>query len=116
MTEWAEALADSGKTIIVEGKKDERALRALGIEDIRTLSKRPIFEVIETVVAESSRVVILTDFDKEGKKLYGLLSSGLQAHGVEIDNVYREWLQKNTKIKNIEGLMKSCPCIDSSYI
>ena len=45
--------------------------------------------------------------DKEGKKLYGTLSSGLQNHGCRIDNRFREWLFKNTKLRQIEGLKLS---------
>lgn len=102
---WAEEVNLSEKPIIVEGPNDEKALRELGIDNrIYQLSKRPLFQVIEAVTGNERQVIILTDLDKEGKKLYGTLSSGLQNHGVEIDNRFREWLFKNSKVRQIEGL------------
>jgi len=47
---------------------------------------------------------LLTDLDKKGKELYGKLNSGLQRFGVRIDNNFREFLFKKTKIRQIEGL------------
>jgi len=105
IAEWAEAINTSGKAIVVEGKNDEAALRALGLtKEIYQLSKKPLFEVIEGVSEKEREVIILTDLDKEGKKLYGTLSSGLQNHGVRIDNKFREWLFRNTKVRQIEGI------------
>lgn len=102
---WATEIGASGKAIIVEGPNDEKALREMGIPNtLYQLSKRPLFEVIEEVTSKEMKVIILTDLDKEGKKLYGILSSGLQNHGVEIDNRFREWLFKNSKVRQIEGL------------
>jgi 5S rRNA maturation endonuclease (ribonuclease M5) len=104
MKDWADALKESGKAIIVEGKKDVAALESLGLSGFYTLSKTPVFAVIEAVADRHKKAVILTDFDAEGRKLYGRISSGLQDHGVEVDNVFREWLQRHTKVRQIEGL------------
>ncbi len=91
------------KVVIVEGKKDEAALRELGVENIVSLNG-PLFAVIETVASLNREVVILTDLDKEGKELYGKLSSGLKRLGVKIDDSFREFLFKNTKLRQIEGI------------
>jgi 5S rRNA maturation endonuclease (ribonuclease M5) len=104
--EWAEQLEESGKLIVVEGPNDKKALESLGISPTKifTLSKKPLFEAVEEVTAAGRKAVILTDFDKEGRKLYCTLNSGLQAYGVEVDNFFREWLQKNSRIGCIEDL------------
>ena len=68
-----------GRIVIVEGKKDKSALQKLGVKNIVTLTK-PLYLVIEEVAAMNMDVAILTDLDKEGKALYGKLSSGLQSH------------------------------------
>jgi 5S rRNA maturation endonuclease (ribonuclease M5) len=101
--EWITALRESGKTVIVEGKKDLRALNDLGVTNVVTLSRKPLFAIVEEVAHSSDQVVILTDFDKTGRQLYGKLAKGLAALGVEIDNTFREFLY-SLKISHIEGL------------
>jgi 5S rRNA maturation endonuclease (ribonuclease M5) len=102
--DWAERLERSGKTVIVEGPKDKRALEELGVSKIVMLHRRPVYSIVEYIAEHDKRAVILTDLDKEGRRLYGILSGALQMHGVQVDNKFREWLQKNSKVKNIEGL------------
>ena len=90
--------------IIVEGKKDKKALQNFGIKNIIELNKKPIFEIIENISNNNEKCIILTDLDKQGKELYGKLNSGLQQRGVKIDNNFRNFLFKNTKLRQIEGL------------
>jgi len=103
LEDWVEEVNESKKIILAEGKKDIKALRELGIKnDIITLSRLPLFEVVEQL--SDQEVIILTDFDKKGKQLYGKLNSGLQHVGAKVDNKFREWLQRNTKFSCIEGI------------
>ncbi len=103
--EWAAQVSGSGKAILVEGESDERALRALGIKNrIYSLRRRPLYAVVESIAEKERDLILLTDLDKEGKRLYGTLSSSLQRFGVRIDNKAREWLLRNTKVRQIEGL------------
>ncbi len=102
---WLEKLSSSGKCIIVEGKKDKDSLEKLGIKNIFTLSKKPLFSIVEDVAEKNNEVVILTDFDRKGKELYGKLKKDLSKSGVKVDNYFREFLQKNTKLSHIEGLL-----------
>ncbi len=103
--DYIDSLKESGKLIIVEGKKDKEALEKLCLINIVTLSKKPIFHVIEDVAEKTKEAVILVDLDKEGKKLFGKLNSGLQYHGVKVDNKFREFLFKKTKLRQIEGIL-----------
>lgn len=100
---FIDKLSAAGSVIIVEGKKDKAALASLGFVNIVTLAK-PLYLIIEEVASKYRKAVILTDLDKEGKLLYGKLSSGLQRHGVIIDNALRNFLLKSTKLRQIEGL------------
>jgi len=102
MKEWLEKLRDSKKLIIVEGKKDKAALEKLGITDVVALLRKPLFSFIESINAEE--VIILTDLDPEGKKLYNVLKQGLQEKGIKIDTYFREYLFKNSKLAQIEGI------------
>jgi len=88
--------------IIVEGIKDKRALAELGFSRIATLNK-PLYAVAESV--EEKRVVILTDLDSEGKKLYRQLKSALNERGVFVDDKLRNLLLR-TDLKQTEGLTK----------
>lgn len=101
--DWIGELKSCSELKVVEGVKDKAALEALGIKNLRCLSN-PLFKEVEEIAAEHKRVIILTDLDKEGKKLYARLKKELARFGVEVDNKYREWLFKNTKLAQIEGL------------
>ena len=115
LTEWILRLRRSNKIIIVEGKKDKKALESLGISNIVTLNKNPVYKVIENVAKDNKKAVILTDLDKEGKKLYGKLNSGLQRLGVEVDNYFREFLFRKTRLRQIEGICTYCVNKDVFY-
>jgi 5S rRNA maturation endonuclease (ribonuclease M5) len=103
LVRWMNRLAADQPLIIVEGKKDEDALRNLGLQNIVTLTK-PLFEVVEDVSRNTKSVVILTDLDSKGKELFGKLSKDFQRHGVKVDTAFRHFLLKNTPLRHIEGL------------
>ena len=92
--------------IVVEGFKDKKSLISLGFSHKRifTLYKKPLFRVVEDVVKTEKRVVILTDLDSEGKKLYSKLKRDLSERGIYIDNKLRNFLFKYTKLRQVEGL------------
>jgi 5S rRNA maturation endonuclease (ribonuclease M5) len=87
--------------IIVEGKKDQKALIELGFKRIIPLNGRSLYNVAEAVSAK--RVIILTDLDAEGKEIYSYLAKHLGTRGVYVDNRFRELLFK-TELRQIEGL------------
>ena len=99
-----EKIKQSNALIIVEGKKDRRALESFGIKNVIGLNKKPLFEIIEDISSKSKNCIILTDLDRKGKELYGKLNSGLCQLGVKIDNNFRNFLFKKTKLRQIEGL------------
>ena len=88
---------------IVEGQKDKSALESLSASNILCISQLPFYAVIEKIEPEEE-VIILTDFDFEGRKFFGKLRHECQRRGIKIKNQYREFLQKNTKIVHIESL------------
>lgn len=103
-SELIDKIKQSDILIIVEGKKDKKSLQNLGIKNIIELNKKPIFQVIESISSKNKNCIILTDLDKKGKELYGKLNHGLQEFGVKIDNNLRNFLYKNTQLRQIEGL------------
>ena len=99
LTEIA-AIQESGITIIVEGKKDKASLNKLELSNIITLNK-PLYEIVESI--NEKDVIILTDLDAEGRKLYHKLKSAFSKRGVNVDNNLRKLLFK-AKVRNIEAL------------
>ena len=91
------------KIIIVEGSKDKLALESLGCKNIYTLTGKALFEVIESL-PDTKEVVILTDLDKKGKELYHKLKSMLTKRKIKVNDSFRLYLFKETKIRQIEGL------------
>ncbi len=98
--EWIEELKDSKKLIIVEGKKDKKALEKLDIKNIKFV-KGPLYKFIESI--RQKEVILLLDLDKEGKKLYAKLKLGLQKRGIKINYKFRKFLFK-TRLSQIEGI------------
>ncbi|WP_424356158.1 toprim domain-containing protein [Methanobacterium sp. MBAC-LM] len=97
--------------ILIEGKKDEEALRKLGITgNIIKVSGSglKLFEVAEIAAKTSSKVIILTDFDKKGDILAKKLSEDIQSLGSHPDLNIRKNIIKITRryIKDIESLPK----------
>ncbi|HMK54459.1 MAG TPA: toprim domain-containing protein [Methanobacteriaceae archaeon] len=100
--------AKEGIPLLVEGKKDEKALGELGIQGnfIKVSgSGLKLFEIAE-IAAESPRVVILTDFDRKGSELAQKLSDDIQGLGCHPDLLFRRKIMAMTNryIKDIESL------------
>ncbi|MBI2664762.1 toprim domain-containing protein [Candidatus Woesearchaeota archaeon] len=105
LAEFLDKLARTDKLVIVEGAKDKKALESLGVSNIRCLNDRPLYKIAEDIAAKHKKVVILTDLDREGKRLYGRLKTQLQFLGVEVDNYFREFLFR-TRIRQVEGIKR----------
>lgn len=104
-----EKISGNKVAVIVEGKKDKAALEKIGIHNnIFVLNTKPLFVVAEEIAESYGEAAILTDLDGEGKKLYGKLNTLLQRLGVKVDNRLRNFLFKNTKLRQIEGIAKNC--------
>lgn len=97
-------LKESNTLIIVEGKRDKAALQKLGFANIRILSKKPLYKIAEECAECSDKAAILTDLDPEGKRLYSKLNYYFSRMGVKVDNRFRNFLFRYTKLRQIEGL------------
>jgi 5S rRNA maturation endonuclease (ribonuclease M5) len=100
---------EQGTPILIEGKKDEEALKELGITgNIIKVSGSglKLFEIAEKATESSSKVIILTDFDKKGEILAKKLSNDIQSLGSHPDLNIRKNIMKITRkyIKDIESL------------
>lgn len=96
--------------VIVEGRKDERSLRAVGLTGtvLRLNKGISIFRTCENISKEHDKVILLTDWDRRGGQLSRMLREGLEANGVRYDENIRAKLAMLTKkdIKDVESLYK----------
>jgi 5S rRNA maturation endonuclease (ribonuclease M5) len=97
---YALAEKERDSLVVVEGKRDAKAIKELGFYKIVTLNK-PLYEVAEGI--NEKRVLLLTDLDKKGKQIYAKLKKDLDKRGISIDNNLRNLLFK-TELRQIEGL------------
>jgi 5S rRNA maturation endonuclease (ribonuclease M5) len=86
--------------VIVEGKKDKKALEALGFSKVLILNK-PLYEIVESI--NEKKVLLLTDLDKKGKQIYSKLKKDLNKRGIIADDCLRNLLFR-TQLRQIEGL------------
>ncbi len=92
------------KQIIVEGRRDKEVLCSLGFKKILTISKG-IYETTEML--KGREVVVLTDFDSEGRQIAKKLNRILQPIGYDVDITARRkvgLMLSKLKIKQIEQL------------
>ncbi|MBW2975550.1 toprim domain-containing protein [Candidatus Woesearchaeota archaeon] len=104
LMDWIERIRSSDQIVVVEGKEDKAALNRLGIRYVVQLNKKPLYKIVEELVERGKGVLILTDLDKKGKQLYGKLNHDLCRFGVKVDNRFRNFLFRHTKLRQIEGL------------
>ena len=85
--------------IVVEGKRDVNVLRDLGVKSpiIKTQSRLSRVETAEKIAAKAGndgQVLLLTDFDKEGKEICTQIERELQVNGVKILKRERRLIKK----------------------
>ena len=97
--------------VIVEGKRDVSVLRNLGLKapiiKTQTLLSRPqLVEKIQAKAGAKGQVLILTDFDKEGKEIYKFLEKELELSGIKNLKRERRMIRKYMEHQNaIEQLV-----------
>jgi 5S rRNA maturation endonuclease (ribonuclease M5) len=96
-----------GKLLIVEGIRDEKALKTLGLNNIIKINRKPLYRVAEEAArAKSKEIVILTDFDREGRALAAKLSLLLSPRKIRINRRLRRKIMEFGKpeIENLRNL------------
>lgn len=104
LLEEIKSLREKKTLVIVEGPKDAAALKQFGITNVVVLSKKPLYIVVEKVVEVAKECAILTDLDAKGKQLYSRLAKDLKKFGIRVDDRFRNYLYKQTALRQIEGL------------
>ncbi len=94
-----EELNESVDAIIVEGARDKKGLRELGItKAILMCSTKPDTAFIDDLRSRYKRVAILTDYDRAGKRFNKRLTVRLEHESIKVETKFR------SKIGRILGL------------
>jgi len=111
VNKWVEAINALDCFIIVEGGRDFKSLVGLGItNEIAIINKgMHLYEFIEQNEnkMKDKNVIILTDWDKKGKKLYDLLKKMLKGYGINDNAFYRKSF--------VQIFYKYTSCIEDAY-
>ncbi len=95
--------------VIVEGPRDKRALKKLGlVGEIITFHRgKPMYEFCEDVAVHHDRLVLLMDWDTEGERLQGKLGRELKGHWEEFAS-FRSLLKIlcQRDVNDVEGMPK----------
>jgi len=100
-------LSKEGNVIIVEGQRDRRALRELGITGpIELGTKKSLLLFCEELARTYRNAIILTDWDRTGNRLAELMEQYLMAASVKVNTDIREKIQDlvQKRIKDVESL------------
>ena len=89
--------------VLVEGKNDKIALEKLGFVSVFYLDS-PLFSVVE-FLERYDEIVLFTDLDKEGDKLFKSLKHDFLQKGVRVNEKGRKALAK-TPVRQVEELGK----------
>ncbi|MDD5767899.1 MAG: toprim domain-containing protein [Methanothrix sp.] len=101
--------SEDGAAMIVEGERDEKSLRDLGVEGpIVRAARRPALDVAEEAAREFDVVIVLTDWDRTGEELARKMERHLQGTGARVDLETRKRLKRMVRreIKDVESLSR----------
>jgi 5S rRNA maturation endonuclease (ribonuclease M5) len=108
---WRELRTESeveGTVIVVEGERDLRSLRRLGITGRVAMvhQGRTLSGTAHDLVGAARRVIVLTDWDAEGGHLARRLKEFLEADRPSLDLEYRRRLARIVRgeLVHVEGL------------
>ncbi|MGB8937744.1 MAG: toprim domain-containing protein [Candidatus Nitrosopolaris sp.] len=104
--------SENGSVIVVEGKRDAKALMSVGFNGDLTIFSR--FKGVADFVDHCTigkRIILLFDMDRTGKHLTSKLLKHLQFNGNNASLFYKSALARicNGKIRHVEDLVTYAP-------
>lgn len=95
-----------GRWILVEGIKDRKALSALGMANILTISGN-LVQSCERLSGRVEKAYVLTDLDRRGDELALKARDELERHSIRADLRMRKDLAHLLKIRNFEDAYRA---------
>jgi len=96
-----------GKWILVEGLRDKKALSALGMTDILTISGNLIQSCGILSAREADMAYVLTDLDRRGDELAKKARDELEGRSIRVDIQTRTKLAHLLKIRYFEDASRA---------
>jgi 5S rRNA maturation endonuclease (ribonuclease M5) len=107
-----------GAAIIVEGRRDLQALRALGLPGpVIMASRRSALDLAEDAARSYAQIILLTDWDGKGDEMCKTIEYHLRSVGSRPDKEIRSRLKKLVKkeIKDVESLSQYAQRMREQY-
>lgn len=107
-----------GAAIIVEGRRDLLALRALGMPGpVIMASRRSALDLAEDAARDYPQIILLTDWDSKGDEMCKTIERHLRSVGSRPDGEIRSRLKKLVKkeIKDVESLSQYAQRMREQY-
>ncbi len=107
-----------GAAVIVEGRRDLQALRALGLPGpVIMASHRNALELAEDAARRYAQIILLTDWDGKGDEMCKTIEYHLRSVGSRPDKEIRSRLGKLVKkeIKDVESLSRYAERMREQY-
>ena len=107
-----------GAAVIVEGRRDEQALRALGLPGpVIMASRRRALDLAEDAARNYRQIILLTDWDGKGDEMCKTIERHLRSMGSRPDREIRSRLKKLVKkeIKDVESLSRYAQRMREQY-
>jgi len=107
-----------GAAIIVEGRRDEMSLRALGLPGpVIMASRRSALDLAEDAARSFPRIVLLTDWDEKGDEMAKKIEMHLRSAGLKPDIEIRSRIAKlvRKEIKDVESLSQYAERMRAQY-
>lgn len=93
--------------IVVEGRNDEKALRALGIGGVvlQISAGKPFYEFCEEISGKYKDVILFTDTDSEGQKIARKFKGHMSQSGVRVNDRFRSVLLGKLETHQVEHML-----------
>lgn len=101
--------SDRGAAIIVEGRRDQESLRALGVQgQVIMASQKSALILAEEAAKKFQEIIVLTDWDEKGEEMALQIEKHLRCSGSSCDVEIRSRLKRLVKkeIKDVESLSR----------
>jgi 5S rRNA maturation endonuclease (ribonuclease M5) len=94
--------------IMVEGKRDEKALRDMGImgKILKVQTSSSVLELCESVARDYKSVILFTDIDSAGKRIGRLVKKYLTDKGVKVNDNIAKKLMSALETAEAENVSK----------
>lgn len=104
--------------IVVEGRRDEKALRGLGIsgEVFQISTGTPFYEFCEGITGRYKDIILFTDIDAEGQRIARRFKGYMSQNGVMVNDRFRPTLLSMLDTHQVESMFCRLQKVKEQFI